>query len=233
MGIFGRSNNSDKEASLTLYTIGIMMLENIPKINKDYLSVDIFDLTVMQLKIPSRNRIKEEIINGRRVRRNVISPEVIFNLKYDTDRVSLMDCLLPNHNVLAARAIIVENESEKKVIDSQEYYIRIVFDLFVFTRKSLIKTNQTYEDYQDEILNIKQSHKEEMDELRERCEEIKENAILYYKKNEEDLRTKLEEKDEKILELTSTIPDEMNNRMLRFVRKLNKTADINTEPKEG
>jgi hypothetical protein len=226
MGLFGKNiREGIEEVNLTKYTIGLMLLEKIPLINKDYLSIDVFDLTVTTLKIPSKTKYKTETIKGKKVRKTIITPDIVFYLHYDNENISLTECLLPNQCVIASKAEIVENQSEKRSVDGTEYYIKVVFNLIVFTRRSLIQTTQTYEDYQNEITQIKSVHKEELDEMRESYEERMENRLVPYKKNEENLRKKIEERDEQILDLISSIPNRMNEKIYKLVRKLNNTDE--------
>jgi len=222
-----KKNNVDsEEIELIKYEIGIMLLENIPFINKDFISIDIYDLTVTQLKRNYKEIEKIDRNNGKKIKRIIISPEIVLNLKNNNEKISLVDCLLPDKRVLASKAVVIDTECEKeKNADGKEIYKKLVFDLNIYTRKQLQKTIQTYEEYQNEIATIKKSHKEELEALRKTYDNRMESMLDPYRKNEDILRKKIQERDDKILELISTIPSQMNEKLLSFVKKLNKEED--------
>jgi hypothetical protein len=64
-----KKNNVDsEEIELIKYEIGIMLLENIPFINKDFISIDIYDLTVTQLKRNYKEIEKIDRNNGKKIK---------------------------------------------------------------------------------------------------------------------------------------------------------------------
>lgn len=206
---------------LPQYDIGLIFLEKLKEIEKDYLEISVFDLSVTRLTFPStsfQKRIKKE---GKTIFQTTYIPEIVFNLKsIDDTSVSLIEVLLPNHNILCSTAKLKENESIKEVKDGKEIYTKMVFDLFTFTRKSLLKTTQTYEQYQTELTTLKISHKKDLDNLRESYEKRIENMLQPYKTIENKLREELASKDDEINRLLIEIPNNMNQKIKNFVMKV-------------
>lgn len=217
---------------LTAYEVGIMCLESIPLIGKDSIAVDVYDLSITTITIPSKTSTKKKKGIGKKDKpQTIFSPEIILNLKSNAeDKISLSECLLPSLNVLVAKASVVENESVKEVKqfgnEQKEIYTKIVYDLIVFTRKGLKKTTQTYEEYQQEMASLRASHKRELEIMRESYQLRIDTIIEPYKKNEKILREKIEALNDEINKLIMNIPEQQNRKLLEFITKTNKADDF-------
>lgn len=135
-------------------------------------------------------------------------------------KVSLIECMLPNQQILASKCILNKKESIITEIIEEEvkkkFYETLVYDLFVFTRRSLFETNQTYEQYTKEINKLNESKKREIDNLRREYEERRENAIEPYIKTERELRNKITELQDRINEFIMRRPEELSKKFEEF-----------------
>jgi hypothetical protein len=199
-----------------VHEIGLICLERIPEIDKDYIVVGTYDLSVTQLKIPAESIVKKK---GRE-RTYETTPLILFILKTTDDQsASLSDVLLPSQSVLCSKCEIIDDKSEYTMKGNKKKYTKITFDCTVFTRQSLKKTQKTWDELQSTIEEMKIRYKRDLDKMKDDHDERLNNYIEPYKENERKMKKKIEEQNVEILNLHISLPEKRNENLKNALKK--------------
>jgi len=225
MGLFSKKKpTTDTLIELTQFEIEIIVLEKIPQLDVEHITVSTYDQSVTQLRIPPLQSKEEK--DG--VERNVQHPEIIFNLKVMTktgeqhlENISLVKALLPSFHLIASKCVSIEDESVIGEMNGTKFYKKLVYDLVCLTRDTLIKTNLDYEEYRKELEALRKKHVAEIEELKEDYKKWKTTMEEPYKDREKQIKNALEKSQTEVMNLLFVLPQQRNAVLKEAIKKLN------------